>query len=385
MKLRIGVFFGSRSVEHEISVITAQQVMKVLEEKYDVIPIYISKEGKFYSGKLLKNLENFKNIPKLLDKCINLNFSLDSSRNFIYRNSFNIFRRTILERIDIAFPILHGTFGEDGTIQGVFEMMNIPYIGSNVLSSSITMDKIFTKFTLKANNFDVLPFHHFYSKEFFNNKEKIMNEIEEKLTHPLIVKPSNLGSSIGIEIAKTKKELELAIESASFLSQKIIVEKFLDNITELNISVIGDYEKQECSSIERLISNSKILSYNEKYKNNEGFATAERELPARIDKELEKTIHQQAKELFKIFNCSGLIRIDFMFDNNEQKLYINEINPIPGSLAFYLWENSNLSFAKLLDKLIEISFKRKREQEKITSSFKSNILNLGNGIKGIKK
>lgn len=385
MKLRIAVFFGSRSVEHEISVITAQQVIKVLEEKYEVIPVYISKEGKFYSGKLLKNIENFKNIPKLLDKCTNLNFSLDSTRNNIYRNSFNIFRRTILGRIDLAFPVLHGTFGEDGTIQGIFEIMNIPYIGSNVLSSSVTMDKIFTKFTLEANKFDVLPFHHFYSKEFFNDKVKLIKEIEEKIKYPLIIKPSNLGSSIGIEIANNRNELELAIENASFFSSKIVVEKFLDDIIELNISVLGDYEKQECSSIERLISNSNLLSYDAKYKNIEGFATAQRELPAQINKDLENDIIEKAKQIFKIFNCTGLVRIDFMFDNKAQKLYTNEINPIPGSLAFYLWEDKGLKFENLLDRLIEISFKRKREQDKINFSFKSNILNLGNGIKGIKK
>ncbi len=378
MKINIGVFFGGKSVEHEISVISAIQVMKVLEkENYEVIPIYISKDGKWYNGENLLEIDNYKNLKKLLSNSIEINMSSIFGDNFIYKTKTNFLgQNKILTKIDIAFPILHGTYGEDGTIQGFFDLKGISYVGSDLLSSAVGMDKIISKMILKSNEIPVVDFIWFYEKEWYKNKDNFI----KKINFPVIIKPANLGSSIGISKAKNLSELTEAIEFAGNFSNKILIEKMIYPLKEINCSVLGDSEKSFTSVLEEPISSGDILSYEDKYfskgNNNKGITSTKRKIPADIPKEMENKIKNLAKKTFKIFGNSGVVRIDFIIDKKENEVFVNEINTIPGSLSFYLWEATNKKFSELLNNLIEIALKKQREKENLKISYKKNIFNL---------
>ena len=319
--------------------------------------------------------------------------------------------KRVLNTIDVAFPIVHGTNCEDGTMAGFLNLLGIPVVGPDIVSSSIGMDKIIQKKVLKESGIPVVDFVAFYSMEYIKDEEKILKEIDEKLKYPMIVKPGNLGSSVGIKKAKNKAELEEAIEFAMEFADRIIVEKAVENLKEINCSVIGNLADGEASVCEEPFFSDEILSYADKYIGNEkskggtiaggktstikfgnkngavkdgNSSFSNKKIPADISKEKTEEIQKLAKDVFKILGCSGVARIDFLIDTKENKVYVNEINTIPGALSYYLWEATGKTFEQELDQIIDIAIKRQRDKDKLTFSYDQNILAMQGGVKGAK-
>ncbi len=412
MKIKVGVFFGGKSVEHEISVITMNQgICSLNPEKYEVVPIYIAKNGVMYTGDDLFDLESFKDMEVLLKRCYQVAVVNDGKGVKVVRNPAPWIGKRVLNTIDVAFPIVHGTNCEDGTLAGFLTLLGIPFVGPDILSSSIGMDKILQKKVLRQSEIPVVDFVSFYSMEYIKEEEKILSEIEEKLNYPMIVKPANLGSSVGIKKAKNKIELEEAIEFAMEFADRIIVEKAVENLKEINCSVIGNLTESEASVCEEPFFTDEILSYTDKYigdgktkggtiggkcgvgklsgqksglKGGSSSQFSNKKIPADISDEKTKEIQELAKQVFKILGCSGVARIDFLIDTKTDKVYVNEINTIPGALSFYLWEQTGKSFEKELDEIIDIALKREREKEKLTFSYDQNILAMQGSKTGAK-
>lgn len=388
MKIKLGVFFGGKSVEHEIAVITANQAYSSIDkEKYEVIPVYISKQGLMYTGENLFELSEYKDMNKLIQRLTQVTFINDGQKINMLRYPMKKFGDNVLNTIDVAFPIMHGTNGEDGTIQGYLELLGIPYIGCDILSSSIGMDKIVMKKVLAQSGLPVVNYVDFYSMEYVTNEENILKKVEEKLTYPVIVKPGNLGSSVGIKKADNKEKLIEAIEFAIQFSDRIIVEKAVTKLKEINCSVIGDVTNCNASVCEEPIFSDEILSYTDKYvggnktkgvpqQGQKAMAASKKRLPAEISKEKTEEIQNLAKQTFKFLGANGVSRIDFLIDEAEDKVYVNEINTIPGALSYYLWEATGKQFSQEIDELVDLALKRQRERENRTYSYDQNILSL---------
>ena len=392
MKIKIGIFFGGKSVEHEISIITAMQAIENIDkEKYEIIPIYITKDNRMYCGQYIGNINEYKKIDNLLHISTQITLAKRNNKVVLLKCNKKFYESSIYDYIDIAFPIVHGTNVEDGTLQGYLNMFDIPYIGCDVLSSAVCMDKYTCKCILKDNNIPVLNSLCFNLKD-YKTPDIIINDTERNFSYPVIVKPINLGSSIGIEVANNKIELEDAIITAFSYSKRILIEKKIQNLKEINCSVIGDFENAYFSELEVPIKTDNILSFNDKYiygskktytiNINSNTANSS----SKIDKELKKTIEDLSIKTFKILGCSGIVRIDYIIDQDSNSIYVNEINTIPGSLSFHLWKNKGISYKNLLEKLINLSLKKHREEKNITYSFDNNILsNFSlNGIKSNK-
>jgi len=386
MKINVGVFFGGCSVEHEIAVISALQAIHAFDkDKYEIIPLYLSKNGQLYTGDSLLDIENYKDTGKLLASCQKIALARNDGEVCSFRIPPKMFGNNILNKLDVIFPIVHGTNCEDGTVQGYLELLNIPYVGSNVLASALGMDKVATKNMLKSNGIPVLDSLSYSAKEWYKAGEAIVGEIEEKIGYPVIVKPVNLGSSVGINKAANKEQLENAMDLAFSFAPRVLVEKAITNLKEVNCSVLGDYDNPQPSVCEEPIGNDEILSYNDKYLSkgaSKGMSSTKRKLPADIPAEMDREIKDLAVRVFKVLGCHGVVRIDFLIDQDTRKVYANEINTIPGSLSFYLWEATNKSFRELLDDLINLALQRDREKQKITYTYDTNIFSLqGKGAK----
>ena len=389
-KIKLGVIFGGETVEHEVSIISALQAIKNLnKEKYEIIPIYISKERIWYTGHILTNIETYKdleNTRKYLKKVT----LYKKGNNFYLGNTTGLFRKDVSE-IDIVFPIVHGNNVEDGSLVGYLETIGIPFVGSNVLASAIGQDKVVMKQVMSSANIPVVEYTWFYDNEYLENKDEILSKIK-KLSYPVIVKPASLGSSVGITYVKDNKSIESAIEEAISYDSKIIVEKAIENLIEVNASVLGNYEYQRVSELEEVMGSDEILSFEDKYLSNsktkgysKGMASVSRIIPARISTTLTDDIKETSKNVFKLLNMSGVCRIDYLIDSKTKKYYVNEPNTIPGSLAFYLWKENNMEYKDLLDEMISISIKNYKKRHKKIMSFDSNILSGYNGSKGVKK
>jgi D-alanine-D-alanine ligase len=379
MKKKVAVLFGGRSVEHEVSVITGAQVMENIDkEKYDVVPIYIDKEGKWFTGDSLKEFENFKNSNLNDLQEIVLSANTNDHNLYLHPESIGLFKKKILDGIDIIFPTIHGTNGEDGTIQGLFELMNIPYVGGGVLASSVGMDKILMKDVFKSNGLPIVDYLWFYRSRWEDDKEGIINDIEKALGYPIFVKPANLGSSIGISKAKNKDSLIHAIEIAIRYDRKIIIEKAVENPREINCAVMGYDDKVESSLCEEPLGWEEILTFEDKYvKSNAkgmGKEGSRRIIPAEIDDSIREKIEDVAKKSFMAIDCSGNARVDFLIDKNNN-IYINEINTLPGSVAYYLWEDKGYSFKKLIDKMIDIAIKVNENKNENMYSYAADLFN----------
>ena len=376
---RVGVVFGGKSVEHEVSVITGMQVIENMDKsKYEVVPIYITKEGKWLTGPSLNDYSTFKKGDFSDAKEILISPNHGDHNLYAHPNTVGLFGKKIIDKVDVIFPALHGTYGEDGSIQGLFELMNIPYAGGGVLASSVGMDKILMKDVYKANGIPVVDYHWFYRSNWKTESEKIINDIEEKLSYPLFVKPANLGSSIGINIAKNKEDLIYAIEVAVAYDRKIIIEKAVENPREINCAVMGYDEELTASLCEEPLGWKDVLTFEDKYvKSNAkgGKSTGERRIiPAEIKESIREEIESLAKRAFKVIDAAGCSRIDFLIDENE-KVYVNEINTLPGSVGFYLWEGKGISFSKLIDELINIAIITHKEKDENIYSYDSDLFN----------
>ena len=381
MKIRVGVFFGGKSVEHEVSVISAIQAVNAFNrDKYDVIPVYITKNNEMYVGEGVGKIEEYHNIPALLKKSTRVIMVNDQNKTKLVCYPMKKFGDSTMAEIDVAFPIVHGTNVEDGTFQGYLQMMNIPYVGCDVLSSAVGMDKYVMKAVLKDNGIPVLDCVTVSANEYAKNSGSVIDRIKEKVGFPAIVKPINLGSSVGIKIGRDEEELNDALDYAFGFAGKVLVERAIVNLREINCSVCGDGDEAKASECEEPISNHEILSFEDKYSGgsksskSSGMASLDRKIPAEISEEMRTEIREMAVKAFKCLGCSGVSRIDFMIDVDSDKIYLNEINTIPGSLAFYLWEPLGTKYSQLLDIMVSLALKRDREMKNINFSFESNIL-----------
>lgn len=394
MKTVIGVFFGGKSVEHEVSIISAMQVIENLDsEKYDVVPVYISKDNRFYTSELLTRIEEFKDLEETKRMSNEVYFTQEDSK-LVLNSKKGIFKK-VLAKIDIAFPVVHGINVEDGTLEGLLEMYNIPYVGCDVCSSAVGMNKIIFKKVLEASKLPIVEYETLNISEFEEDADKAYEKITRKLTLPIIIKPANLGSSVGIEIVKQKEEFKDKMQNVFAFCDSVLVERCVTNLREINCSVLGNYNEQEVSVLEEPIKNDEILSYKDKYMGEgsksgklgvksgklggakgSGMASLSRKIPAELTKSQEEEVYSLAKETFKILNCEGISRIDFIIDGDNNKIYVNEINTIPGSLSYYLWQPKGIEFSNLLDRAIRYAIKRKERRDKITYSTDVNILNM---------
>jgi D-alanine-D-alanine ligase len=381
-KIKVAVVYGSKSVEHEVSVVTAMQIMANLDtKKYEIIPVYIDKSGKWWSGKALRKLENYKNL--VLKNRIGLGqYTLMTTGEKKLVPVGGVMRKPIF--FDIVLAAVHGTYGEDGTLQGLLEMASIPYTGCGVTAAAVGMDKVIQKAVYEREGLPVVKYDWFLSKDYVENKKEIIERLEKNIGYPMCVKPANLGSSVGINMAYDKKELEWSIDVAKEFDTKVLIEECLENIDEINVSVMG-YEEAEVSICEQPIKASTLLSYEDKYlrgSKTKGMANLSRLIPAPINEEMTKRVHKYALKAFRALGASGLARIDFLVNIKKGIVYINEINTLPGSLSFYLWEKSGYPFAKMLDKLIELGFERFNDRQKLTITYDSGLLKkVGKGSK----
>lgn len=383
MKTSVAVLFGGRSVEHEVSVVSALQAIANMDkEKYDIIPVYISKSGDFYTGDVLLDVENFRDIPALIKKAKQVvPYGADGVLKLVSLGGLS--KKAI--SADVAFPIVHGTNCEDGTLQGLLELYNIPYVGCNVMSAAAGMDKYVSKIILKDAGIPVVDAKRFYNFEWRSGKDGICDALENEYGYPLIVKPVNLGSSVGITKVSDRDALVQAVELALSFANNVLVERAVQNLREINCSVYGSASVNYASVCEEPISADDILSYADKYtssSSSKGMSGSKRRIPAELPEEVTERIRSFAQKTFTVLDCSGVARIDFLMDDSTGEIFVNEINAIPGSLAFYLWEPIEIPYKKLLDELIKGAFKRAQDRRSITYAYDANILALGGGIKG---
>ena len=399
MKIKVAVVFGGRSTEHEISIISAVQAMHAIDrDRYDVVPVYMSKEGDFFTGDALADIAAFQG--KLSDvsaKSEQVDWIRDHGRLLLVRHNRKRFGDNTLAAIDVALPVVHGTNTEDGTLTGFLATLGVPVAGCDVLSSAVGMNKYVMKAVLKDNGIPVLPCVCFSWKD-YDDPEGICRRVEERFSYPVIVKPVNLGSSIGISKADNREQLEEAVELAFTFAKQILAEPAITDLKEVNCAVLGDYEEALASECESPLGSDEILSFQDKYmsgaKNGakaagtktagakaasgtkgSGMASLQRRLPADIPPEKREEIRTLAVRAFQCLNCSGVSRIDFMLDRADgDRVYLNEINTIPGSLSFYLWEPVGTDYTTLLNRIIELALKQDRENRKLVYSFDTNVL-----------
>lgn len=374
-KTRVLVVFGSKSVEHEVSVVTAMQVFENIDkEKYEAIPLYIDKKGKWWSGESLKKLGSFKDLELVNEGEVKQYKLLGTIGDKLLVPVTGVFKKLI--QFDIVMPVIHGTFGEDGTLQGMLEMLDVPYTGCGVTAAALGMDKVMQKAVFEKEDLPVVDYIWFSKNEWEEQRQEIVKKIEKKLKYPMFVKPVNLGSSVGINVAKDRVGLEWAIEIAKEFDRKIIVEQGLENIDEINISVMG-VDSLEVSVCEQPVKAADLLSFQDKYMSGgktKGMASLSRLIPAPISEKLRLTIEEYSKIAFRAVGASGVSRIDYLVDIKKEKVWINEINTLPGSLSFYLWEKSGYPFAKFLDKLIQLGFEYYHKRKSINFSYESGLL-----------
>ncbi len=400
LKTKVGVFFGGRSTEHEISVISAMQAIAAFDrEKYEIIPVYISKDCKMYTGEAAGKIESYKDIPALLKSLTRVTLEGQNGKLNLISYPAPTFGKGLVDTLDVAFPVVHGTNVEDGTLQGYFQSFGIPYAGCDVTSSALGMDKFASKAVLKMCGLPVLDCVRVSANEFVLKKDEILAKIEAETHYPVIVKPVNLGSSIGIKKADNRDELTRALEYAFGFANLVIVENAVQNLREINCSVLGNKEENEASVCEEPLNASTILTFEDKYMaggksggikgtkgTSAGMADTKRQCPANIPDEIRDKIQEYAKKTFEVLGCSGVSRIDFLMDNETKEVWVNEINTCPGSLSFYLWEASGVKFDELLDRIVKIALAKCRDEKNLTFSFDTNILqgiSLG-GAKGAK-
>ena len=389
MKIKVGVFFGGESCEHEISCITANQVLHALDsDKYEVIPVYIAKNRDLYTGDELFDLSNYYSLNELVSKLKKISLVKDGNKVYIKPVKSSLFEKK--ETIDVAFLAVHGTNGEDGTLQGFMEMMKLPYTSCDVLGSAIGQDKAIMKEIFAYEGIPMVDWTYFYYDDYAKNEASYLSRVAE-IGYPVIIKPANLGSSIGIEVAHDEEEFKNKVKEVKEYDLKIVVEKLIQNLKEVNCSVMGSLFDAKASPFEEVLKGDEILSFEDKYvgnakgskgakgakvpqKGSKGMATTKRKVPADLTDEATSYIKNVSLKVFKALNANGCVRIDFMIDRDTDKIYVNEINTIPGSLAFYLWNEEGIDFSKECDILIENALKRYRIKEKMTFSFDTNIL-----------
>ncbi len=381
MRLNIGVIFGGKSVEHEISIISAIEAMGYADEnKYKIVPIYIDKDNTWYTGEHLKNIINFRDID-LVKRYAKKVALVKVGKSFVLQR-LGMFKKNLCV-IDIVVPIGHGAYLEDGSLQGYLNMLGVPYAGPSVLGAALGQDKVIQKELLSANNMPLVNYTWFYSYEL--SDKKLVQERLSKLKFPVFIKPSSLGSSIGIEIAEDEKDFFKKVKNTMKYDKKILVEEKVNDVKEINISVLGNYKKVEVSEIEEINSNEDFYSFKEKYVNNfSKIQEKDNKTKPIISKEMIEDMKEYAINTFKALDGNGVARIDFLINDKTKKIYINEINTIPGSLSSYLWKAKKKNQTELFDDLIAIAIDNKKDDEQIQKAIPGNLLERFDNLKGTK-
>lgn len=352
MKLNVGIIFGGKSVEHEASILTAIQAMEHIDkEKYEVIPIYVTKDLTWYTGGCLKFIETFKDFD-LIRRYAKRVVLINKDGRYVLQKLGII--KSEVASLHLAFPIVHGANMEDGSIQGYLNLIGIPYVGSSIYSSVMAQDKVFTKQVLLANHIPVTKFVWFGERFYRNKKEELFRQIDE-LKYPLIIKPATLGSSIGVEMITQKEEIDSTIERTFKFDSKVIIEEKIEDLTEYNIAVLLTENGNITSEIEEIRLNKDNLEYGDKFLVGDALADSniKRVCPAVIGEKLKCDIETYALAIFKMLNMRGTARIDFLYDNKNKKLYVDEVNSIPWCFAHHLWEARNLSYQELLNIMLK--------------------------------
>lgn len=390
MKIKVGVIFGGRSVEHEISIITAVQAMEFMDKnKYEIIPIYIAKDQVWYTGKLLMEMDVYRHFDDLKKYAKQVCLTKKDGE-FVLQTTKGLFKRTV-ETLDLAFPIVHGKGAEDGSLAGYLETIGIPYVGSGILGSALGQDKVILKQVLEVNGIKTPDYVWFYDYEYFANEDDIITKVG-KLNYPVIVKPANLGSTIGIHVAHDEEQLKEAIKQAIDYDKKILVEKMVPNLQEVNCAILGNYEYQETSFIAEMLTDNELLTFDDKYMSGSKktgrkvagkMSNSAFTVPAKLDKDIEENVYELAKKTCKVLNLAGVARIDFLIDKKTHEVFVNEPNTIPGCLSFFLFDPKGKNYTNLLDEMIDYAIKDYKGSLKKISSFDSNVLStFKNGTKG---
>ncbi len=368
-KLRIAVLFGGRSGEHEVSLMSAKSVLSALDpEKYEIIQIGITKEGVWLVGEnILETLSKGQIDDKGLKQVVIIP---DKQHNQIWKiqNLKSTWNLTPLSNVDVVFPVLHGTFGEDGTLQGLLELADLAYVGTGVTGSAVGMDKGIFKDVMRANNIPTAASIIILRSEIEKDIQKVIQKAEEVAAYPLFVKPANLGSSVGITKCNSKSDLGEGLMEAAAFDRRVLVERGI-NAHEIEVSVLGN-DVPMASVPGEVLPSREFYSYESKYID----GTSGLVIPAPLSADINESIRQMAVTAYKAIDCAGMARVDFFVDKTTDEIYLNEINTIPGftSISMYpkLWEASGIAYSKLIDRLVELAIERKTDRDHTERTFR---------------
>lgn len=394
-KLRVAVIFGGVSPEHEVSIITAVQAMASIPAQYEVIPLYVTREGHILTGAHLRSLDSYRNLPLLEKMAEHVTLPSSPQSHTLLPVKSTLFSKKSPRPFDVLFPMFHGGVGEGGWIQGLAEYYRIPMVGTGLTGAALGMDKIAMKGVFDGASILQAPYIWFYRQDWYAKQATFVKEITTHFQYPIFVKPSRGGSSIGTTCAKTKVELIRAIDLAAGLDTRIVVEQGITGAREINISVMGNAGGPlECSVCEEVFhAGAEFLDFQVKYiprnqggltgNKSTGMASADKVIPAKLDKALESKIQAIGKLIFNLLDCSGLVRLDFLVKGKD--IYCIEINTIPGLLSFYLWGKSGYTYPQLLDHLVKLALAKHQDSQSTITDFSSSILSniqLGSKLSG---
>lgn len=388
-KTTVGVVFGGRSVEHDVSIVTGHQIMRAFDyNRYDIVPLYIDRDGKWFTGAPLMDLKNYAlNLTDLMGIQEVILSPSTKDHGIIINPSAGLFSKSRALRLDYIFPAIHGSHGEDGTLQGLFELADIPYVGCGVIASAIANNKIMSKVVCRQYQIPVLDGVSFTRDEWDQDDNKVLQQVIQHLGLPVFVKPATLGSSIGISKATDEKSLRTSLTMAFNFDSQVLVEVAAQNCIEINCAVMGNGYTVRPSVLERPISYDEFLTYEEKYlQGGGGMKGAERIIPAPISAELTEAIQGAAVTAFQAIHGSGIARLDFLLNEKTGEFYLNEINTLPGSLSFYLWQAEGLTARQVVEELLRIAEAVNRNKRGNTYNYQTSLVELTaqRGLKGTK-
>ena len=380
---KIAVIFGGKSAEHDISIITAiSTVIKPLEltKKYLVVPIYITKDGKWYSDQKLKDINRYtkKDISETLKKLKPISLSFDNGLELLRQSKFG---KVSKEKIDVVFPSMHGTYGEDGTLTGLLEMANVPFVGCDTAASAVAMNKVLAKKVAQSSNINVVKYESFNKVDFKSGLDKISDKVKSNLKFPVFVKPAHLGSSIGISRAKDENDLKNAVELAFFYDDLILVEEEVGNLIEVTLPIIGNHQLTPAFLEKPLTKAEDFFDFDTKYlqggkkgskgaKGSQGYS----EVPAKLDRELYRRAEEVGLNVYRALNLSGISRVDMLIDSKTNKIYFNEVNPLPGGLYIHNWIKKGISNTEMVERLVELAKDKYNEKNSINTKFSTSYL-----------
>lgn len=364
-KIRIGVIFGGRSGEHEVSLQSAKSVMAALNpDKYEVVPIGITRDGRWLTGDAMAALTEASATTQPATLLPDPQSSALMRVELVETKPASL---SAVTELDVIFPVLHGPYGEDGTVQGLLELANLPYVGAGVVGSAVGMDKGIFKQVMVANGIPVLPWRLFLARTWDRQPQAVLDEVEARLSYPVFTKPANLGSSVGVSKCRNRKELAAGLAEAARYDRRIIVEQGI-NARELEVSVLGN-DDPIASVVGEIRPRREFYDYIAKYVSDD----SELIIPAELEPSVADQVRDMAVRAYRAIDCAGLARIDFLMDKDSGRLYMNEINTIPGftqiSMYAKLWQAAGVSYSELLDRLVELALERHEEKEKLKKTY----------------